>query len=213
MFKLRDENCPKKPPSTYTLFVQLENEKRSKDDGLSFKEFQLSLAKKWEAIKNSTAAKDIAYMNRINEIVSRIKAQYKEDMATYTKPSVGNLRVDNLMRKYVKLLEKQDPEYPSFPKNGYMLYCIDRRPKLQESFTGSLAEMTKVVSKEWNEHREKNDEVYNRFTAMAVESSKEYKKKMETYRQKSVDELEEIARANLSVRQFNDLLKKKPVWL
>lgn len=47
---------------------------------------------------------------------------------------------------------------------SFILFCHDRRPELQKEFPYyPLTSISKLLGKEWREHRDKNDEVYKKY--------------------------------------------------
>eukprot|EP00594_Rhizosolenia_setigera_P008762 CAMPEP_0178969778 /NCGR_PEP_ID=MMETSP0789-20121207/19082_1 /TAXON_ID=3005 /ORGANISM="Rhizosolenia setigera, Strain CCMP 1694" /LENGTH=200 /DNA_ID=CAMNT_0020656023 /DNA_START=29 /DNA_END=628 /DNA_ORIENTATION=+ len=175
--KKKDPNAPKRPSSTFTLFVKENRAKiREQNPDLSFGDISKLVGQKFKELEGEAKER---YIKLANED----KQRYKREMENYEPPAADSSSSDeensstssvedssnegsddsgsdapkmkwkglkNSKEKKRKTRKKKDPNAPKRPLNAYTLYVSEYRAKIRiENPDLTFPQITKLVAEKY----------------------------------------------------------------
>ena len=158
---------PKRPPSSYMLFVKEMRPAIVKKLGEDARvpEVGKEAGKQWKALKSKA---------KYEKEADKLKAKYEKDIAAFVKAG-GEVQARKPKKKTVK-----DPNAPKKPLSAYMLWLGDNRARITKSLPkGSrVTEVAKQAGVEWKKVASKAKGPYEK---KAEKAKAEYQDAMKKY--------------------------------
>ena len=218
-------DLPKKPPTPWINYYSQNYQpyKKSFPD-LTTPELMRKISQDWAKVPSEEKSKLQALYHKQKEVYATKLAEVPQDQideAKAVKKAKQMEKQDKEIEKQAKLNEKQtlkdkksaeselknlltSLKKPKRPVSSYILYCMDRRPKLPDSL--SATEKVKQMAEEWRESDRKTRERYEKKNKELVEM---YEEELDSWsmRMHKEGKTEDIARAQTKVMQLRKSAK------
>jgi len=127
--KIKDPNAPKKWKTSY-MFFGLKNRATIKEEtGLTtLGDISKEISRRWKELDDEQKQEYV-------DLETEDKDRYKEEMESYVKPSIEELKeiADNKpKRKTSSKVSRKSSDGIKKPRSSYIFFCMERRPTMKE---------------------------------------------------------------------------------
>jgi len=175
--KLKDENAPKRPKTSYMFFAEKKRlEIREEQPDLKMTEVSKVIGERWKEVTPESKAK---YVKKAD----KDKERYQEELKDYVRPSDEVLleQKGNQKKKRgkpssadKKKRAKKPEGAPKGAKSAYMFFCAAKRDEVKESFPDyKMTEVSKELGRMWKEDFATEEE-REEFVKQAAEDKERY---------------------------------------
>ena len=188
--KLKDENAPKRPKSGYMFFAEKKRPEIKQDQPeLKMVEISKVIGERWKSAVPATKEK-------YNKKSESDKLRYKEEMASYKRPSDEVLLTQKINQKKKrgkqasgdkKKRAKKPEGAPTRGKSAYLFFCQANRPEVKEANPSFKA--TEVMAELGRMWKELPDEDKVEFEEQAAEAKEKYLQEKTEWEEKTGLEL------------------------
>jgi hypothetical protein len=188
--KLKDENAPKRPKSGYMFFAEKKRPEIKKDQPeLKMVEISKVIGERWKSAVPATKEK-------YNKKSENDKLRYKEEMASYKRPSDEVLLTQKINQKKKrgkqasgdkKKRTKKPEGAPTRGKSAYLFFCQANRAEVKEANPSFKA--TEVMAELGRMWKELPDEEKVEFEEQAAEAKEKYLQEKTEWEEKTGLEL------------------------
>merc|ERR1719436_560100 len=156
--KPKDQNAPKRPLSGYFMWTGENRESYvSKNPGKSIGEVGKAMGKAWGNLSDAAKRPYIAAAEKAKEAYQKRREKYiKSGNYKAHQEAVAEWKKNEARKPFHK-----DPNRPTRPASGYLLFVNAERPALMKKGM-NVAEVAKTASKKWNSMSEGEKEKWNK---------------------------------------------------
>ena len=186
--KVKDPNAPKRGKSSYIFFCAENRPVVQKELGSDAKAVDVTkeLGVRWNALKQSTKAKDKQAVKKFEQEAKDDKERYDDEMKNYVRPNTAVLEEQAVKKKGKKPSNrKKDPNAPKRGKSAFIFFCAEKRSSVKEEL-GDDAKATDVtirLGELWRELKEDEDraEEFKVYNDLAAKDKARFESEMESY--------------------------------
>jgi HMG (high mobility group) box len=169
----KDPNAPKKPTNAYMIYAKEERANIKKDSGIEeSKKLMTEIGRRWKVEKE----KESKIFKKYSKLLEEAKEKYAEEMEEYVAPEGEKEEEDKEEKKKAKASSpKKDNSVPKKPTNAYMIYAKEERANIKkDSGIEEPKKLMKEIGSRWKVEKEKNSEIYQKYSKMLEDAKKKY---------------------------------------
>ena len=153
----KDRSKPKRTRSAYIYFgMNMRKVIKDKNPDMASKDITREVARQWKECEDTSEYERLSEQDRL---------RFEEEMKTYTPPE-GEVPVKIKTNKTTK---------PKRAKSAYIYFCQAMRPQVKDDNTDmDSKEITRELSRLWNELKKEEGDELERFKQMAEEAKQEF---------------------------------------
>jgi hypothetical protein len=177
----KDPNKPKRARSAYIFYSQeVRPQVKSEMPGEKSTEVTKEIAARWKVLKQSTKQSDKTKVAKYTKMAEDDKKRATEEMESYTPPTDEEILAAKPKRGR-KTTSAKKSEQPKKGRTAYNFFCTENRPIVkQENPDADSKEVTRLLSQQWKDVKEDEDEVQI-YKDMAAKDKKRYEREMLSY--------------------------------
>jgi hypothetical protein len=180
--KNKDKNAPIRNLNSYMQFCKVIREVIKVDTpGIDSKEILREMGRRWGLLNDSQKKKYV-------DMAEVDKKRYEEAKKNYI---FSESTDDEDVPKERKKRAKKDPNAPKGAVNSYLLFCREEKDSVKEETGLEGTELKTELTLRWKMHKEANDDIFDRYQAMANEDKARFKSENDIYKGNNNEETEE----------------------